>query len=210
MRASTWLYDGDGSIKRASSEDDQFPPRAPQHPLLQKDALAQLGGGETVPVVEDDQSSHGGSQSGDEGLATGPAVATQDTDLRRGQRFKKVSRALTTEAALRGVKMFKYKAYGERATGSTEGCGVCKRVRFIPQTFPRVTPAESRFFLHAGAIAFVCITSIASFMAMFMLLNAQTTDVASLQTIGKVAVSVGQIYIAALGLDILFNNLVRR
>ncbi len=79
-----------------------------------------------------------------------------------------VSRLLTTEKALHGVKMFKYKSF--------------------------------------GAILFVLLATVAGFMAMYLRLLTEQQGVKTLQTIGKVGVDFGSIYIDMLSLDILFNN----
>ncbi len=49
----------------------------------------------------------------------------------------------------------------------------------------------------------------ASFIAMYLLLESQSSGVKSLQIIGKVGVALGEVYIAALSLDMLFNGWVR-
>jgi hypothetical protein len=83
-------------------------PVAPQSGGLTAAMVASQGGGDDNRAPKDDD---GASSQGTEDQGLDPAAEGQDTDYRRGQRFKKVSRMLTTDAALHGVKLFKYKAY---------------------------------------------------------------------------------------------------
>ncbi|GAX73347.1 hypothetical protein CEUSTIGMA_g800.t1 [Chlamydomonas eustigma] len=79
-----------------------------QSGVLTTAMVSSQGGGDNKLAPKDDD---GASSQGTEDQGLDPAADGQDTDYRRGQRFKKVSRMLTTDAALHGVKMFKYKAY---------------------------------------------------------------------------------------------------
>ncbi|GAX73363.1 hypothetical protein CEUSTIGMA_g816.t1 [Chlamydomonas eustigma] len=92
----------------------------------------------------------------------------QDTDFRRGQRYKRMVRILSSEQALRCIKSYKYKSL--------------------------------------GVIFFVLMASVASFVTMLTLLTTQENQTNRLNTLGSVGTGMGEIFVRALSLGVLFDG----
>ncbi|GAX73356.1 hypothetical protein CEUSTIGMA_g809.t1 [Chlamydomonas eustigma] len=132
MRTASWVESGGKtgylpttlppleSIPQGKDEDeDEYPlPRRvtrPSSPPVGKvgqgiEPIRQLLSSKLPDLDAEQGGNGGGSVQGSEDQH-GTGTDLQDTDYRRGKRFKKVSRLLMSEAAQRGVKIYKYLSY---------------------------------------------------------------------------------------------------